>query len=61
MKKGKVDTKASKGRKVRYDIHSKLVNFMAPVYEAGSWKDEQRNELFGSLFGRKSGGSPDEN
>merc|ERR1712130_110867 len=30
MKK-KVDTRASKGRKVRYDIHSKLVNFMAPV------------------------------
>merc|ERR1712096_470022 len=29
--KKKVDTRASKGRKVRYDIHTKLVNFMAPV------------------------------
>ena len=25
-----VDAKASKGRKVRYDVHAKLVNFMAP-------------------------------
>merc|ERR1712025_937999 len=29
--KKKVDTRASKGRKVRYDIHTKLVNFMAPI------------------------------
>ncbi|KAG9333637.1 hypothetical protein JZ751_010788 [Albula glossodonta] len=29
--KKKVDTKASKGRKVRFHIHSKLVNFMAPI------------------------------
>ena len=26
-----VDTKASKGRKLRYDIQPKLVNFMFPV------------------------------
>ena len=25
-----MDAKASKGRKVRYDVHAKLVNFMAP-------------------------------
>merc|ERR1711874_319088 len=30
--KRKVDMRATKGRKVRYDIHSKLVNFMAPIY-----------------------------
>uniref|UniRef100_A0AAZ3SIW8 Apoptosis antagonizing transcription factor n=1 Tax=Oncorhynchus tshawytscha TaxID=74940 RepID=A0AAZ3SIW8_ONCTS len=29
--KKKVDTKASKGRKVRFHVHSKLVNFMAPI------------------------------
>ncbi|XP_075051817.1 protein AATF isoform X2 [Mixophyes fleayi] len=29
--KKKVDTKASKGRKVRYHVHSKLVSFMAPI------------------------------
>lgn len=30
MKK-KVDTKCSKGRKIRYTVHNKLVNFMAPI------------------------------
>merc|ERR1719239_1473266 len=50
MKK-KVDTRASKGRKVRYDIHSKLVNFMAPVPAANQWQDSAKNELFSSLFG----------
>lgn len=54
MKKKSVDTKASKGRKTRYDIHAKLVNFMAPVYSKNStsqWRDEAKNELFSSLFG----------
>jgi len=50
MKK-KVDTRASKGRKVRYDIHSKLVNFMAPVPPVNQWQDSAKNELFSSLFG----------
>ncbi|KAL8199175.1 UNVERIFIED_CONTAM: hypothetical protein K2H54_036205 [Gekko kuhli] len=27
----KVDRKASKGRKIRYHVHSKLVSFMAPI------------------------------
>ena len=31
QKRRNVDTKASKGRKIRYDIHQKLVGFMAPV------------------------------
>ncbi|XP_066930083.1 protein AATF-like [Clytia hemisphaerica] len=48
--KRKVDTRASKGRKVRYDIHSKLVSFMAPQ-EIGSMSDQARNDLFSSLFG----------
>lgn len=30
--KKKVDTKASKGRKIKFDIHKSLVNFMAPIY-----------------------------
>ena len=30
QKRVNVDTKASKGRKIRYDIHPKLVGFMAP-------------------------------
>ena len=30
--KKKVDTKASKGRKIKFDVHKKMVNFMAPIY-----------------------------
>ncbi|KAF2149313.1 TRAUB-domain-containing protein [Myriangium duriaei CBS 260.36] len=47
-----VDTKASKGRKLRYTVHEKLMNFMAPR-ELGNWGDRQVDELFSSLFGRK--------
>lgn len=48
----KVDTRASKGRKIRYDIHAKLVNFMAPVINSqpGQIPEEAKNELFNSLF-----------
>ncbi|GAM89905.1 hypothetical protein ANO11243_079450 [Dothideomycetidae sp. 11243] len=47
-----VDTKASKGRKLRYTVHEKLLNYMAPR-ETGSWGDRQAEELFSSLFGRR--------
>lgn len=50
--KKQVDTKASKGRKMRYTVHEKLQNFMAPD-DRGTWGERQRNELFGSLLGRK--------
>ncbi|KAG8239153.1 hypothetical protein J437_LFUL018037, partial [Ladona fulva] len=46
--KKKVDTKASKGRKIRYVVHSSLVNFMAPV--PLSWNDSAMDDLFRSLF-----------
>lgn len=49
----KVDTKASKGRKVRFHIHSKLVNFMAPA-DHSSMSDEARSELYRGLFGQNS-------
>ena len=45
-----VDTRASKGRKIRFDAHEKLENFMAPI-PLGDWHDEMSEELFGSLFG----------
>lgn len=51
--KKKVDTKASKGRKVRFHIHSKLVNFMAPN-DHSSMSDEARSELYRGLFGQNS-------
>jgi protein AATF/BFR2 len=47
-----VDTKASKGRKLRYTVHEKLVSFMAPE-DRGLWGHRQSDELFGSLFGRR--------
>ncbi|KAI4638672.1 hypothetical protein J4E93_009973 [Alternaria ventricosa] len=49
-----VDTKASKGRRLRYTVQEKLQNFMAPE-ERGQWGDRQRDELFGSLFGQRLG------
>lgn len=48
-----VDRKASKGRKMKYTVHEKLQNFMAPE-DRGRWERRQRDELFGSLFGRRS-------
>ncbi|KAH9633203.1 hypothetical protein HF086_017758 [Spodoptera exigua] len=49
--KRKVDTKASKGRKIKYVVHNQLVNFMAPE-KSVSWTDESKNELYSSLFGK---------
>ncbi|KAI1608864.1 apoptosis antagonizing transcription factor-domain-containing protein [Exophiala viscosa] len=54
----KVDTKASKGRKVRYTVHEKLENFMAPE-DRSTWEDAARREFFASLFG--NAGALDEN
>uniref|UniRef100_A0A3P9JY51 Apoptosis antagonizing transcription factor n=1 Tax=Oryzias latipes TaxID=8090 RepID=A0A3P9JY51_ORYLA len=51
--KRKVDTRASKGRKIRFHVHSKLLNFMAPM-DNSSMSDEARSELFRSLFGQST-------
>lgn len=47
---------SSKGRVLRYDVHSKLMNFMAPrttmsLYdnECDMWNDDRINSLFNSL------------
>lgn len=48
MKK-KVDTRASKGRKIRFDVHKELVNFMAPIVNH-NFNEEAKDELFDSLF-----------
>jgi len=51
--KTQVDTKASKGRKLRYEVHEKMHNFMVPVpLAAGAWHEAQIDELFGSLLGK---------
>lgn len=49
--KRKVDTKATKGRKIKYVVHNQLVNFMAPEKNL-NWSDESKNELYSSLFGK---------
>ncbi|XP_068125465.1 protein AATF isoform X2 [Hyperolius riggenbachi] len=43
--KKKVDTKASKGRKVRYHVHNKLVSFMAPI--GHSTMNDEASCIFG--------------
>ncbi|KAM8797264.1 protein AATF [Eudromia elegans] len=48
--KKKVDRRASKGRKIRYHVHSKLVSFMAPIDHC-TMNDDARTELYRSLFG----------
>lgn len=47
--KRSIDTRATKGRKIRYAVHSKLVNFMAPTDES-KWTDEAKTDLYNSLF-----------
>ncbi|KAL9053587.1 MAG: hypothetical protein Q9162_004684 [Coniocarpon cinnabarinum] len=55
-----VDTRASKGRKMRYTVHEKLVNFMVPD-DRGNWGERQRGELFASLFGARNEGGKEVN
>ena len=40
VKKNVKDTRASKGRKLRYHEHEKIQNFMAPM-AAGTWHEDQ--------------------
>ena len=54
-RKKTVDVKASKGRKLRYQVHEKLQNFMVPIaVSRGAWHDEQIDELFASILGGAS-------
>ena len=50
-----VDTRASKGRKMRFNVHEKLQNFMAPE-DRGAWTLRAREEFFASLLGRTASG-----
>lgn len=46
-----VDTRASKGRKLRYNVQEPISHFKAPV--TLKWDDYQIDELFASLLGQK--------
>ncbi|KAG8903241.1 rRNA-processing protein bfr2 [Tulasnella sp. 403] len=44
---------SNKDRRIRYDVHEKLQNFMVPVpVSRGAWHEEQVDELFSSLLGK---------
>ncbi|KAL6071010.1 rRNA-processing protein bfr2 [Balamuthia mandrillaris] len=47
-KKRVVDQRASKGRKIRYDVQGALVNFMPPIPDTKPWPVAE--ELFQNLF-----------
>ncbi|KAK7992830.1 rRNA-processing protein BFR2 [Apiospora saccharicola] len=50
--KKNVDTKASKGRKMRFNVHEKLQLFMAPE-DRRQWEPSAIDRLFGTLFGQQ--------
>ncbi|WOO81014.1 Protein BFR2 [Vanrija pseudolonga] len=50
-KKREAERGGSKGRKLRYTVHDKAVNFVVPIPLEGGWHEEQVDELFSSLFG----------
>lgn len=56
--KKQVDRRASKGRKLRYEVHEKLVNFMVPIPTA-TWRPEMVDELIGGLFGARKDDADD--
>ncbi|TLD23291.1 hypothetical protein PspLS_07465 [Pyricularia sp. CBS 133598] len=47
-----VDRRASKGRKLRFTVHEKLQNFMAPE-DRRTWEQDAIDRFFGTLFGQK--------
>lgn len=49
-----VDRRASKGRKLRFTVHEKLENFMAPE-DRRAWEEDAIDRLFGTLFGQRLG------
>lgn len=49
--KRKIDTRRTKGRKIKFDVHPKLINFMAPV-DVDRWEESAINELYSSIFGK---------
>merc|ERR1719513_246612 len=48
VKKAEYDRRASKGRKLRYEIHPKLENFMACT--SVTWSDARKNKFFKNIF-----------
>lgn len=51
--KKNVDTKASKGRKLKYTIQEPIANYEAPANGGFKWSDEQIDEFFAGLLGQR--------
>lgn len=51
--KKNVDTKASKGRKLKYTIQEPIANYEAPIDGGFKWSDEQIDEFFAGLMGQR--------
>ncbi|KAI9743031.1 MAG: rRNA-processing protein bfr2 [Claussenomyces sp. TS43310] len=47
-----VDTKASKGRKMKFTVHEKLQNFMAPE-DRRNWEQDAIDRFFSTLLGQQ--------
>lgn len=51
-----VDPRASKGRKLRYDVQERLVNYMVPVRDVTTqWSDDKIDALYASTFHQPEG------
>ena len=46
-----VDPRASKGRKINYEVHERLCNFMVPRRSAAQWSDAKIDDFFRSIIG----------
>lgn len=51
-RKRAVDVRASKGRRIRYEVIDKVQNFMPPIPRV-TWSDEQAQRLFSRLAGAR--------
>ena len=58
-RKRQVDVRASKGRRIRYDVIERIQNFMPPV-PRNFWNDEQSARLFSQLAGSEDSDDPAE-
>lgn len=56
-RKRAVDTRASKGRRIRYDVMERVQNFMPPV-PSNLWDDAQSVRLFAQLAGSDEAAEP---
>lgn len=52
VKNKNIDTKASKGRKLNFQIQEPIAHYEAPVGNQTKWSDEQIDEFFAGLLGQ---------